>query len=175
MFQRTQRCLAILLAVGLGASAAACGRYFEDEEAALPNVFELPAKTGVRVTLDGPEPSDLKAGESFAGVLATPLYYRPEAIDKEGRTFKRDEYLIAVQGAPVYGTIVEIEDPENSETRVAAKLTSITFHGGRSFEVDTLPVPVGGEPPEGLIFQLTEPVDVALVIEQRLAEDKRRD
>ena len=176
MFRQTNRYVGFMLAVGVGILAAACGKYFEDDEGSLPNAFELPAKTELHVSLEAkPALSELKAGQSFAGVLAAPLYYRPEAIDDQGRTFERAEYLIAAQGAPVYGTVVEEKDPQSGEVRPALRLTSITLHGGKSFEVATAPIAAPTEEtPTKFTFHLTEPADVALVIEQRTPAQERR-
>lgn len=143
-----------------------CGKTFPEEE--VPNTFELRAGTQIEVVPKG-SVATIQVGDMFAGTLTRDLHYRSDAVDEDGRPFER-EVLVAAAGSVVNGIAVE---PEAADEAVGLRLTSVTFHGGKSFPVATDVVAVNLNPPEGIEtaapmrFKLTEPADVALVIEYR--------
>lgn len=175
---RTIRCVSIrVLLAAYGALAlAACGKTFVEEE--VPNTFELSSGTEIQVRLVDPlPPSSTPAGQTFAATLAEPLYYVRERLDPEGETFT-EETLIAPIGAPVFGETVEM--PEAGDA-MGLRLNSITVHGGMSFPVETgiVPLPASAdeetaeqsaEAATPLLFELTAPADVAMVIDYRDGE-----
>ena len=146
--------------------AAACGKIYEEVET--PSTFELAEGTRIAVLLKPANAVEtLEPGDPFAAILAETLYYTWEAIDPEGRVYERKE-TVAPQGAAAFGILTEEPDPRTGEPKLFLELTSVTFHGGKSFPVVTTRVePPSQDPPEALVFQLAQPADIALVIEQR--------
>ena len=151
----------------------ACGRTYVAEE--VPNTFEMPAGVAITVDLVTPaQPEEIEVGESFTGTLAEPLYYPRQKVEPDGEVFE-EETLVAPVGAPVAGVGVAVP-----EAGVGLQLEAVTFHGGMTFPVETaILVPPAASQTDSaenanpseevapLTFTLSEPADVAMVIDYR--------